>query len=463
MKKLLGLLCVAAATTSAPITAAGTGPRVNAPYFPATVPYAETGVSWFGQVDPLKNYTDIRVAYTDTEVWVTLSVVDQWLFEDDAATRTPASLEQWDAATLLIDTSGSATSTSATCFRFVGELNWWRPRTDYQAMYAGNGSGWTLGTSSAFTTEAGWRGDAPNNTGADKGWTITFHIPYAAVGKSGAPSAGTTWRMGVIVHDKDSAAGAATTTSWPDTLVRDQPTTWGQFGFGLRTFNSNSQASGQQTYTIRHNLAGAVVSDAMVGGGSTCGTSDYFNVWGSLNYAASTTLVAQNESDISDFPCFSKIYIDFPLTSLPPGKAVVSATLTVYQFGGSDPTQAQRSLIQVMTVGSPWSESTITWNNAPAPVENVSQSWADVIPSALPWPGAARNWDVSWALAGAYTTSSPSLRLALYEADSAYHSGKYFTSSDTGEWNAVGRPTLQVVLGSPSVPPTAPTNVRIVP
>jgi len=51
----------------------------------------------------------------------------------------------------------------------------------------------------------------------------------------------------------------------------------------------------------------------------------------------------------------------------------------------------------------------------------------------------------------------------LYEADSAYHSGKYFTSSDTGDWNEAGRPTLQVILADAgSVPPLPPTGVRIV-
>ncbi len=33
---------------------------------------------------------------------------------------------------------------------------------------------------------------------------------------------------------------------------------------------------------------------------------------------------------------------------------------------------------------------------------------------------------------------------ALYRADSAYHSGKYFVFSDTGDWNEAGRPRLEV-------------------
>jgi hypothetical protein len=463
VKRLLCVMGVAAILAPVPCLAAG--PRINAPFFPADVSYGEAAISWFGQVDASKNYTDVRVAYTSSELWVTLSIFDQWLFEDDAATRSPGSLEQWDAATLLLDTSGNASALSTSCYRFVGELNWWRPRADYQAAYVGNGTAWAGLPASSFTTEAGWRGDAPNSSGtagADRGWTITFHIPFATLGVSGPPPAGTVWRLGLAVHDKDSAAGAAATTFWTTTMVRDQPSTWGQLGFGLRTFTPRSTAP-TQTVTIRHNLAGAVVPDAMVGGGSSCGTGDYFNTSGTLNYASSTTLVVQNQSDVADWPCFSKIYLDFPLAALPPGKTIVSATLTVYQFGGSEPSQAQPSLIQVLTVGSPWSEAAINWNNAPLPIENVSQSWAAVIAAQLPWPGAARTWDLSWAVSEAYSAASSALRISLYDGDSAYHSGKYFTSADTGEWNAVGRPTLQVVLGDAAArPPQAPTNVRII-
>jgi hypothetical protein len=173
--------------------------------------------------------------------------------------------------------------------------------------------------------------------------------------------------------------------------------------------------------------------------------------------------VIQNQSDVADWPCFSKAYLEFPLSALPKGKALVSATLTLYQFGGSDPSQAQRSLIQVLTVNAPWSERSITWNNAPLAAENVSQSWVDPIPaSGVPWPGTARTWNVSWAMSQAYDAGQAALRLALYEADAAYHSGKYFTSANTGDWNDAGRPTLQIILADPgTIPPRPPTNLII--
>jgi len=61
------------------------------------------------------------------------------------------------------------------------------------------------------------------------------------------------------------------------------------------------------------------------------------------------------------------------------------------------------------------------------------------------WPGVAYHWDVGRALSEAYAAGEP-LRLALYSADSEYHSGKYFWSSDAG---ALGRPSLEVVWGNP--------------
>jgi hypothetical protein len=459
---LMAATMLAVATASA---ATGSGRRINAPYFQGSVRYAEAAVAWFGKVDAQKNYADVRVGYTDTELWVNVAIFDQWLWEDDAASRQPASLEQWDAVTLLLHRGATSDTPSSGTSRFVAELNWWRPRTDYQAAYVGNGTGWTLAPATGFSTEAGWRGDAPNSTGADRGWTATFHIPFSALGLSGPPAPGTVWGLGFQVHDKDSAGVPAVVDSfWPETLTRDRPSTYGQLAFGLPTYSPPAGTSPTQTITIRHNLNGSVVNDAMVGGGSSCGTGSYFDVWGGLNYAGSTSLVVQNQSDVADWPCFSKMLFEFPLSALPAGKAIVSATLTVYQFGNSDPTQAQRSLVQVLAIDEAWNEATVSWNTAPLAAENVSQSWVDPLPGGpIVWPGTARTWDVSRAVAQSYGAQRGTIRLALYEGDAAYHSGKYFTSSDTGEWNAVGRPTLTIVVrDATTTAPSRPTGLRIV-
>jgi hypothetical protein len=187
---------VMAVLASASFPSAASMRRVNAPYFADTARFSEAAVFWFGQVGSSQNYTDVRVAYTSQELWINLETFDQWLWEDDSSSRTSASLEQWDAATLLIDTGNAPGSAPApSSYRFVGELSWWRPRTDYQAVYRGTGSAWTPASNVPFTTETGWRGNAPNDATADRGWVITYHIPFSSLGMAGPPPPGTVWRL----------------------------------------------------------------------------------------------------------------------------------------------------------------------------------------------------------------------------------------------------------------------------
>jgi hypothetical protein len=193
-------------------------------------------------------------------------------------------------------------------------------------------------------------------------------------------------------------------------------------------------------------LNGAVTT---AGGGSTCGRIRVFTEW-ERQITALDKINVQNQSDVADFPCFSKIYITIPLDQVPAGKVILSAKLTLYQFGnagGGEWGEGPDSLIQVLTVAKEWDEYTLNWNNAPLPVENVSQAWVDWLGPGVDWPGVARTWDVSRAIQSAYETGSP-LRLVLYSADLGYHSGKYFSSSDTADWNVNGLPTLEVIWQS---------------
>jgi hypothetical protein len=255
------------------------------------------------------------------------------------------------------------------------------------------------------------------------------------------------------MHDRDDAAGAPIEDKhWPEGVNFLQPSTWGQLAFGLPTFQAPPGAQ-EGTVTIRHKLNGATVVDGAVGGSTNCGKGldSFFAQWGEKNYAGVEKVNVQNQYDVSDWPCFSKIYIDFPLNSVPAGKSILSATFTIYQFsnaGGGEFGIPPGSFIQVSTVNEAWDEATLTWNNAPQAMENISRTWVDWIDSPVPWPGIAREWDVSRAALEAYSAGQP-LRLVLYSADGPRHSGKYFISSDTGDWNEAGRPALQVTWGSP--------------
>jgi len=453
----LGLALVLMSGNVTPSHAAAPVRRVNAPHFDGEIVFSQTAIFWFGRVTSTENYADVRVGYNDQELYWCVSIFDRRLWYD--TNPSPDTLTAWDAVTLYLNLNGKTGSTpTANTHRFDAQLKDWEPsRTPWQASFQGNGSGWTL-ASVPFTTESGYRWESDtvggiNNNQNNRGWYMIFHIPFASLGLAGPPPHDTLWGMAMAVHDRDDAVGTPIADSvWPETLSMNNPSTWGQLAFGIPSYTPPPAIPGL-TVMIRDKLNGVSVPDAAVGGttGNLCpGDSDYvWNQWGNANFAGALDFNIQNQGDIADWPCFAKYYVTFPLTAIPPGKAILSATLTLHQFGNAgDPGQAEPSLIQVMSVAEDWNEDELTWNNAPLALENVSRTSVAPMTAPLVWPGVAWTWDISYAVAQAYTAGQP-LRLALYEADSARHSGKYFVTSDSGDWNAEGRPTLQVAWGDP--------------
>jgi hypothetical protein len=204
-----------------------------------------------------------------------------------------------------------------------------------------------------------------------------------------------------------------------ETMGTNVPSTWGQMRFGVPGYTpSASLAKG--IVPIREGLDGAIVEDAHVGGHTTCGDGvDHWTEWGNTNYAGFEQINIQNQWDVSDYPCFSKYYVTFPLDSLPQGKTIISATLRMVLFGNSsgedygEPTPD--SYIQALTVAEDWDENTLTWNNAPLALENISATWVKP-KEEFDLPDVPYEWDVSRAVAEAYLNSEP-LRLALYSAE----------------------------------------------
>ena len=424
--------------------------RVNLPFFNGDVQFTETGILWFGKVNSTDNYVDVRLGYTDQELYIRLAAFDRRLWYD--TTPAPGELTSWDAASLYLDLDGNTGKIpDANDYQFVGQLNWSEPRTGYQAAYQGDGSGW-MATPVPFTTISRYWGDAPNNDEDDRGWSLTYRIPLTSLGLDRPPPDGRIWGMAVTLHDRDDAAGTLIPAkSWPPAMSPGEPETWGQLAFGLPAY-STPIVTPSGTTVIRHELNGAIVADGMVGGSSICGTGlDFWTEWGEANYAGASQVNIQNQFAVADWPCFSKFYITFPLDAIPPAAEIISANLTLYQFGNAgggnygDPTA---SLVQVFTIADAWDENRLNWNNAPLASENVSRAWVEPITSPISYPGAPRTWDVSKAVADAHMESQ-TLRLVLYSADGDYNSGKYFYSSDIGDWNAEGRPTLKVVWGYP--------------
>jgi hypothetical protein len=407
-------------------------------------------VFWFGQVSPDINSVDVRVGYDQEYLEVRLAVIDRRLWYDPSAA--PGELTAWDSATLYIHTGGDAAGVPGVrSYRFDAQLSWWESRAPYQAAFQGNGSGWSAAPV-AFVTRTGWRGDEPNNNSDDRGWSVRYVIPFSELGLTAAPPQGMVWGLGLVLHDRDNAGGSPLPDqAWPPNLVPSSPATWGQLFFGTPEYMP-PPLTPAGTVLIRQGLNGAVVVDADVGGSTTCGNvawPGFFPTWGSLNYAGRQFANIQNVGDVADWPCFSRYYVTFPLQAVPRGEIIISATLILHQFGnagqGYDP-GPRPSLIQVLTVGEDWEESTLSWNSAPLALENVAATWVAPLGDPPPPAGRSRRWDVSRAVAEAYAAGEP-VRLALYEADQALHGGKYFRTSDYEEYGQADRPTLVVTWG----------------
>jgi hypothetical protein len=442
--------CPVISSPNPPMQTSSSTRRVNAPYFDGEVYFSQAAIFWLGLVMPTENYADVRVGYNDEQLRLRVTSFDRRLWYDTSPS--PDNLTAWDSVTLYLKLDGNVGDVpDANTYRFDAQIVWWEPRDDYQAAYVGDGSNW-IATAIPFTTTSGVRGTTPNSEEDDRGWLITYYIPFDSLGLSGPPEQGSIWGMALILHDRDDAGGTPIPDQlWPETVESYQPATWGQLAFGMPTYDPPS-AVPDDVVTIRHRHDGATVMDADVGGDSVCGqlaAPDYFSTWGELNYAGKEYVNIQNQIDVADWPCFSKYYVTFPLDTLPADSVIISATLTLHHFGnagdGHEPAP-EPSYIQVLTVREDWDEATLTWNNAPLALENISAAWVDPLDSFPGWPGISREWDVSRAVAEAHTTGDP-LRLALYDADWAPHSGKYFVSSDTGDLNAEGRPTLTVTWG----------------
>ncbi len=436
--------------------------RVNIPDFGGeTVTdqnFSEMAIFWFGQISPSNNYTDVRIGYNNSNLSLVLSIFDRLLWYD--LTPSATDLTRWDSITLYLSRNTSLEN----AYRFTAQINSNGDpnRANWQLAEQWVNSSWTM-VPLSFNTTTGLRWEDYNSGGLNnnqnnRGWVANFTIPFSSLGLTSKPTQGTEWRMALVVHDRDDANGTTLReSSWPENAQPNQANTWGTLRYGLATYTPPPGASSGTTI-VRNKLNGSVVPDAAVGGttGNLCpGDTDYiWNSWANENHGSDTDFNIQNQSDLADWPCFSKYYITFPLNSLPSSKVILNATLTLYHWGNSGALDlAQPSYIQVSTVKQDWAESSLTWNNAPLAFENITQAWVDPTPNcgnggSLNWPCTPRTWDITRAVTEAYQSGKP-ISLVLYSSDEAYHSGKFFTTSNVADWDATGRPTLTIQWRNP--------------
>lgn len=216
--------------------------RINAPYFDGAIWYGGAGIFWFGKVTPTENYADVRVAYNATDLHVRVTVFDRRIWCNASPQANDPTV--WDAVTLYFNTNGNSGDTPSTsAYRLVSQFSAGVNCTNgvWSSAYRGNGTSW-IANNFSFSTDSWYRGDAgPNQDADNKGWVITFRIPFASLGMSGPPSQGNPWGLGLTLHDRDDSVGTPIASKpWPETLVADRPNSWGQLVFGLPSADRKS-------------------------------------------------------------------------------------------------------------------------------------------------------------------------------------------------------------------------------
>jgi hypothetical protein len=145
----------------------------------------------------------------------------------------------------------------------------------------------------------GWRGNALNDdSDSDRGWAMGFTIPFSSLGLASAPSMGTTWRMAVLLHDRDSRAGPPVgDQSWPPATGPDNPGCWGFLTFGIPAYRAVGPST-DHTLIRRPTQNSPLVPDANVGGtiaNQRPGDEHrIWNVWGNRNDGRAPDFNIQN-------------------------------------------------------------------------------------------------------------------------------------------------------------------------
>jgi hypothetical protein len=447
---------------------------INIPYFaqpgsPASstlsdAQWTESGIVWFGvneQGANSRNYADVRVAYSSAGLHVRATPIDYYLwFPDDPPASTD--LTQWDSFAIQLDTTlGRASRPQSSDYQFLTAANIWvnpgKP-DQYRRDARGNGSGWNQSWATTWTSSYGmvWSSNpGPNNNGGelDYGGDVIFTVPWASLGLSGPPAQGTVWGVSFAMYDRDGAGSGnvLAPTLWPDLSDPNTPSTWGLLHFGRRNQGGGSGTEVGRTVIRNATSTGTRVQDAWVGGGGNC--SGGHNGGSNDNHGDDTSLFIASQALSADFPCFSRSYLKFDLTAVPANATIISATLTLMQWGGAGsvpevPVAPQSSYVQVFSLAEDWNESTIHWNNAPMAMENVSGAWmAPRAPGADPVTGDPTHVNLTDLVRSTLQTGQV-LNIAIYSADTGFHSSKYLGSSEAIDQYAYLRPTLTVVWGA---------------
>ena len=151
----------------------------------------------------------------------------------------------------------------------------------------------------------------------------------------------------------------------------------------------------------------------MPGWAEAAAAAEAKNGGSTVNHGNDTSIYVGSENQPTNFPCYNKSFLSFGLGSLPPGKVIISATLTLHEWGSAgepsapaDEDHGHDSYVWISSVADPWDVGTITWNTAPPIQQNLTMTrittWPANYPISSHWPGIAFTLDATQLVADAY-------------------------------------------------------------
>jgi hypothetical protein len=90
-------------STTTATTFSSSSRRVNIPYFTTAVPFNQTAIFWFGDVTATDTFTDVRMGYNSSELYIDLRIFDSSLWYDPN-TAAP-NLSNGDNASIYLNTT----------------------------------------------------------------------------------------------------------------------------------------------------------------------------------------------------------------------------------------------------------------------------------------------------------------------------------------------------------------------
>lgn len=182
--------------------------------------------------------------------------------------------------------------------------------------------------------------------------------------------------------------------------------------------------------------------------GSASGKDADLNSYNPNNNYGTTVAINVLTWTINGTPISSRSYLQFDLSSIPPGSNIYSATLSLYFDSSStsgNHTQYGDNKFYIQRVTAPWNESTVTWNNKPA-TTTINQT---LVPASTSLYQDFVNMDVAALVKPMVDTPSLNYGFMLRLVTESQYRALLFCSSDYS--NPVRRPKLIVKYSGATV------------